>query len=57
MKGNEQDCICHKPKGKHTKYCDAYRLSEFFKKCAANQKDMPNEFKDVINDNFWELTE
>ena len=35
MKGNEQDCICHKPNGKHTERCDAYRLSEFFKKCGA----------------------
>jgi len=34
MKGNEKDCICAKPKGKHQKYCDAYRLSEFFKKAA-----------------------
>ena len=35
MKGNEKDCICEKPKNKHHKYCDAYRLSEFYKKCAA----------------------
>jgi len=35
MRGNETDCICDKPKGKHKKYCDAYRLSEFFKKCGA----------------------
>lgn len=34
MKGNEKDCICSKPKGKHKKYCNAYRLSEFYKKCA-----------------------
>ena len=33
IKGNEKDCICDKPNGKHTRYCDAYRLSEFFKKC------------------------
>ena len=32
MKGNEKDCICEKPKGKHKKYCDAYRWSEFIKK-------------------------
>jgi hypothetical protein len=32
MKGNERDCICAgKP---HAEYCDAYRLSEFLKKCA-----------------------
>ena len=37
MKGNEQDCICSKPKGKHKKYCDAYRLSVFFTKCAAQK--------------------
>ena len=30
MKGNEKDCICEKPKGKHRKHCDAYRLSQFF---------------------------
>lgn len=35
MKGNEINCICHKPSGKHTKECDAFRLSEFLKKCAA----------------------
>ena len=35
MKGNEKDCICHRPKNKHTMKCDAYRLSEFFKKSAA----------------------
>lgn len=34
MKGNEQDCICEKPNGKHRKRCDAYRLSEFEKKIA-----------------------
>lgn len=34
MKGNEKDCICHKPKGKHTRPCDAYRLSEFLLKIA-----------------------
>jgi hypothetical protein len=36
MKGNEKDCICEKtPKGKHRKYCDAYRLSQFFIKMAS----------------------
>jgi len=35
MKGNEKDCICEKPNGKHREYCDAYRLSEFFKKIGA----------------------
>jgi len=35
MKGNERDCICAKPNGEHTRRCDAYRLSEFFKKCAS----------------------
>lgn len=35
MKGNEKDCICEKPKGKHRKRCDAYRLSEFLKKMAS----------------------
>lgn len=36
MRGNEKDCICHKPKGKHTKRCDAYRLSEYLKRVANN---------------------
>lgn len=35
MKGNEQDCICAKPNGGHTKRCDAFRLSEFLKKVVA----------------------
>lgn len=35
LKGNEKDCICEKPKGKHTKYCDAYRLAEFAIKMAS----------------------
>lgn len=35
MKGNEQDCICAKIDGKHTKLCDADRLSELEKKVAA----------------------
>ncbi len=34
MIGNEKDCICEKLKGKHRKYCDVFRLSEFYKKCA-----------------------
>ena len=38
IKGNEKDCICHKPKGKHTKYCDAFRLSEFLKRCASVER-------------------
>lgn len=45
MKGNEKDCICHKPKGKHTKYCDAFRLSEFLKKCAAAKHAAKEEQK------------
>lgn len=34
MKGNEKDCICHKPNEKHTRRCDAFRLSEFEKEAA-----------------------
>jgi len=30
MKGNEKDCICEKPNKKHRKYCNAFRLREFF---------------------------
>jgi hypothetical protein len=39
MKGNEKDCICHKPKGKHTKNCDAYRLSQVLSKPLSTQED------------------
>lgn len=39
MKGSEENCICERPKGKHRKYCDAYRLSEFLKKVARNFGD------------------
>lgn len=35
MLGNEKDCICDKPNGKHLEHCDAFRLSEFLKDCAA----------------------
>lgn len=42
MKGNEKDCICEKPHGKHRRYCDAYRMSEFFKKVAAAQAEPLN---------------
>ena len=38
MKGNEKDCICEKQNGKHKKYCDAFRLSEFLKKLASVKK-------------------
>ena len=38
MKGNEQSCICEKPKGKHRKSCDAYRLSEFLAKAGGIHK-------------------
>lgn len=39
MKGNEKDCICHKPKNKHTKRCDAYRLSQFLIECSATKEE------------------
>lgn len=45
MNGNDKDCICHKPKGKHTKQCDAFRLSEFLKKCASVIVRKKNETK------------
>ena len=35
VKGNEKDCICEKQNSKHKKYCDAYRLSEFYIQCVA----------------------
>jgi len=41
MKGNLKDCICDKtPNGKHRKYCDAFRLSEFMKKMVGVDKDI-----------------
>lgn len=43
MKGNESDCICEKPNGKHRKRCDAYRLSEFEKKIASVKLDKQDE--------------
>lgn len=46
IKGNEQDCICEKPKGKHRKFCNAYRMSEFFKKCSAVLK---NKKKSILS--------
>ncbi len=33
MKGNDKDCICAN-QGKHSKRCDAFRLSEFMKRGA-----------------------
>jgi hypothetical protein len=39
LKGNEEDCICAKPKGKHEDFCDAYRLSKFFKKFASSKTE------------------
>lgn len=38
MKGNEKDCICEKPNGKHKKYCDAYRISQFLIEVASLDK-------------------
>lgn len=35
---NEDDCICEKPNGKHRNNCNAFRLSEFFKRCGACTK-------------------
>ena len=43
MKGNEKDCICEKPNGRHRKYCDAYRLSEFLKKMASIKNPLNTE--------------
>lgn len=41
MKGNETDCICAKPNGKHEKRCNAYRLSEFTIKAASLSQPSP----------------
>lgn len=46
-KGNEKDCICAN-NGKHTKNCDAYRLSQFLLQMAAvalDEPDSPEEKK------------
>lgn len=50
MKGNEKDCICDKPKGKHKKYCDAFRLSEFYKEIVGVKmaKDSPSSQVDGV---------
>ena len=37
-RGNEKNCICHKPKDKHTKLCDNFRLSEFLIRAAGTIK-------------------
>ena len=42
MKGNEDDCICHRPNGKHEQYCDAYRLAEMIKKISAVKMGLTN---------------
>jgi hypothetical protein len=41
MKGNEKDCICEKLNGKHRRYCDAYRMSEFLKKATGTKIKKP----------------
>ena len=44
MKGNNRDCICAFIERKHSKRCNAYRLSEMFKKCASViRKDVQND--------------
>jgi len=49
MRGNESDCICAKPNGEHEEYCDAYRLSEFLKKCASVKViDNVKDTRDVL---------
>lgn len=30
-------------------------LEDFLKKLIENQKDMPEEFKSIVDKNFWEL--
>lgn len=47
IKGNEEDCICHKPHGQHLKMCDAYRLAEFFKKFSAAKMNIAKETTSV----------
>lgn len=49
IKGNEKDCICEKPNGKHRKYCDAYRLSEFIKKVKGSKIIITSETNKLTN--------
>ncbi len=50
MKGNEQDCICEKPKGKHRKNCDAYRLSQVMIKVASLSADQLSDSQSPDHD-------
>jgi hypothetical protein len=53
IKGAEQHCICDKPRGRHRKYCDAFRVSEIIKEMASFvesargkvRKDFPKLFE------------
>lgn len=42
MRGNEKDCICEKPDGKHRKHCDEYRLSQFLLELSAIKFNPPS---------------
>lgn len=44
-KGNEKDCICAN-NGKHTKNCDAYRLSQFSLQMAVVALDEPDSLEE-----------
>ena len=48
MLGNERDCLCAKPKGKHEEYCDAYRWSEFSKKAVGILCDEKNPNNPIL---------
>lgn len=53
MKGNEKDCICHKPKGKHTKNCDSYRLKNFMLKTSSiMQHNHTEEWEKELSENW-----
>lgn len=54
MKGNEKDCICAKQDGKHTRRCDAYRLSEFEKKMVAVLVPTPFNYNELSHIHCWE---
>lgn len=60
FKGNESSCICEKPKGRHKKHCDAYRLSEFLLKASLpmqnNTPQLPAELEKRFDEQFAHLS-
>jgi hypothetical protein len=40
---------------KRNEFSNAYYLKEKFNKFVENQKDIPSEFVDIVNKEFWSL--